>query len=255
MQEFLDTGTKIAHEAGVIMREYFGLGLQHTFKLDHSPLTVADEKIHQLVVLSLEAAYPDHSLLGEEGRNIKDSPYVWVFDPIDGTAAFLRGVPTNVFSLALVKDGVPLVGVVYDPYSDLLYTAIKGEGAFMNGLPISTSAHTELAHSYVEIDGQRWLKGTEFFERCVASHVRFLSYSSTVYAHMMVATGQLQGAIFPPTDPWDCAAAKVIVEEAGGVTSDLHGNEQRYDESTKGFVSAGNVEYHTKLLELIESSV
>jgi fructose-1,6-bisphosphatase/inositol monophosphatase family enzyme len=109
--------------------------------------------------------------------------------------------------------------------------------------------------SYIETDGHRGFKNLEFFTRAFEEGVRFLSYSSTVYAHMLVATGQLQGVVFPIGNPWDCAAAKVIVEEAGGTVSDLHGNDQRYDQETKGFVSAGNAAYHAKLLTLIEPSI
>ncbi|MDB5265872.1 MAG: Myo-inositol(Or 4)-monophosphatase [Parcubacteria group bacterium] len=261
MQEYLDIAKEIALEAGVIMTEYFGMDVEYTLKEDsqsasnQSPVTVADERIQQLVVARLEAAYPEHSLYGEEGKRMKESEFVWVFDPIDGTAAFVRGVPTNVFSLALVKKGTPVVGVVYDPHMKRLYHAVHGEGAFMNDLPIHTAARTELDGSYIETDGHKGFKNLNFFEQARQERVRLLSYSSTVYAHMMVAAGQLDGVVFPLSNPWDCAAAKVIVEEAGGVTSDLHGEPQRYDGDTKGFVSAATSEFHKKLLALIAPSV
>src|SRR6187402_3312603 len=106
MEEYLKIAKEIALEAGVTMTEYFTLGMVHTVKADNSPLTEADQRIQKLVVDRLTQAYPEHSLLGEEGEVQRDSKYVWVFDPIDGTAAFMRGIPTNVFSLALVEDGV-----------------------------------------------------------------------------------------------------------------------------------------------------
>ncbi len=255
MKGYMSIAKEIALEAGVIMTEHFGIGLEHTLKEDNSPLTIADKSIQELVTSRLEAAYPAHSLYGEEGKKIRESEFVWVFDPIDGTAPFLRGIPTNVFSLALVQNGVPMLGVVYDPYMKRLYHAIRGEGACMNDHPITTSYRTELPGSYIETDGHKGFKNLELFERARQENVRFLSYSSTVYAHMMVATGQLDGVVFPLPKAWDCAAAKVIVEEAGGITSDVHGNEQRYDVDTKGFVSACTPEFHTKLLALIAPSL
>jgi fructose-1,6-bisphosphatase/inositol monophosphatase family enzyme len=261
MREYMEIAKEIALEAGSVMTEHFGMGVQHTFKEDaHSvsnqyPVTEADQQIQQLVTSRLEAAYPAHSLYGEEGKKIKESEFVWVFDPIDGTAAFMRGIPTNVFSLALVHTGVPVLGVVYDPYLSRMYHAIRGEGAYLNDQPISTSSNTELAKSYIELDGHKGFKNMDLFERAREAGVRTLSYSSTVYANMLVATGQLEGVVFPLPNAWDCAAAKVIVEEAGGITSDVYGNEQRYDAETKGFVSAANPEFHQKLLGLIAASV
>lgn len=255
MQEYLALAKAVALEAGGIMLEGFGIGTPHSFKADHSPLTEADQRISKLVIDRIGAAYPDHSLYGEEGSRLSDSGCVWVFDPIDGTAPYLRGVPTNVFALALVKDGEPVVGVVYDPYMKRLYHAVKGEGAFLNDAPIRTSSNTELAHTYIESDGHRGFKNLDFFNRGRDAQMRFLSYSSTVYAHMMVAAGQLEGVVFPPTNPWDAAAAKVIVEEAGGATSDIHGSPQRYDRETHGFVSSCNAAYHERLIALIAPSV
>lgn len=255
MQEYLDIAKKIALKAGVIMTTHFSMGIEHTLKADNSPLTEADEKIQQLVTDTLEAAYPEHSLYGEEGSKMKDSGYVWVFDPIDGTAAYLRGIPTNVFALALVKDGEPVLGVVYDPYMKRMYHAIRGQGAFMNDVSLSAAKRTELSGSYIETDGHGAFKNLDFLERMRQENVRFLSYSSTLYAHMLVATGQLDGVVFPKKQPWDCAAAKVIIEEAGGATSDLRGNAQRYDTETHGFISAGTPEFHAKLVALVSESV
>src|SRR5581483_9309819 len=132
MQEYLETAKALAEEAGAIMLESFGFSIEHTLKADNSPLTTADTRIHKLVIDRLSTQYPEHSLYGEEGHITRDSStYTWVFDPIDGTAAFLRGIPTNVFSIALVVDGVPELGVVLDPYLKRLFHAVRGEGAFL----------------------------------------------------------------------------------------------------------------------------
>jgi fructose-1,6-bisphosphatase/inositol monophosphatase family enzyme len=255
MQEYLQIAQDMALEAGAIMLQHFGMGVEFELKDDHTPLTKADSEIQVMVTERLTAAYPQHSLYGEEGRVINDSEFVWVFDPIDGTAAFMRGIPTNVFAIALVLDGMPILGVVYDPYMKRLYHAVRGEGAFLNGLPLKVSDRTELAGSYIDVDGYKGFANASFVERAVQEHVRILSYSSTLYAHMLVASGQLEGVFFPLKNPWDCAAAKVIVEEAGGVTSDIQGAQQRYDTETNGFISACTPAYHKKLVEMIATSL
>ncbi|MBU2103891.1 inositol monophosphatase [Patescibacteria group bacterium] len=255
MQDYLEVATKIAYEAGAIMKEVFAQGVAHTIKSDHSPVTDADKRINELVIQRIGQAYPTDSVLGEEGREMQESSHTWVCDPIDGTAAFMRGIPVSVFSLALVVDGEPQIGVVYDPHLDRLYTASKGGGAFMNGTPILTAENTELAHSYIETDGHSGFKNLSFFERALAADVRLLSFSSTIYAHMLVATGQIQGVVFPRTSPWDAASAKIIVEEAGGTTSDVHGKNQRYDRDISGLVSSCSEAFHKNLLALIAPSV
>lgn len=237
------------------MLEYFDVGIQHSTKLDNTPLTEVDEKINRFVLKELEKDFPNHSLLGEEGSKMKNSKFVWVFDPIDGTIPFLRGVPISVFSIALVEDGEPIMGVVYDPYSKRLYHAIKGQGAFMNDIQIYTSKHTDLENSYIEYDGHSGFKNLHFLETLKTKNARFFSYGCIIYAHMMVATGQLEAAVFPLPKSWDSASAKVIVEEAGGVTSDLYGNQQRYDQDVKGFISAGNKKFHEKFVQLVSSSI
>ncbi|HRH55747.1 MAG TPA: inositol monophosphatase [Candidatus Paceibacterota bacterium] len=252
MEEFLSAAKNIAYEAGARMREGFEQGQDHTFKEDRSPITETDSAVNALVLKRLTEAFPTHRLLGEEGGRDIESSYTWVFDPIDGTAPYLRGIPTNVFSLALVKDGEPILGVVYDPHMDRLYHATQGNGAFVNETPLKTSTRTTLAYAYIAIEGYRGFKSLDFLEALRAQNTHFLTYSSVVYAHMLVASGQLEGVLFPLHNPWDAAAAKIIVEEAGGITSSGNGSSQRYDENLAGFVSAANEGVHAELIELMK---
>jgi len=256
MSEPLSFAKSLALEAGAIMLKHFSPGLEHTVKEDRTPLTRADTEINDLVLARIEAAFPEHSVLGEEGSRIKESEYLWVVDPIDGTSPYMRGVPTNVFSLALVQDGKPILGVVYDPYMKRMYHAVQGTGAYMNDTRIHTSAHESLDESSIAIDGFRGFSNLEFLETLRNSNSRFLSFGSTIYAHMLVASGQLEGVIFPLVRPsWDCASAKIIVEEAGGRTSDLVGKSQRYDRPVNGFISAGSATFHEALLTAIAPSI
>ena len=253
MEDTLHLAKAVAIEAGDIMLDSFGLDTVHTLKADHSPLTAADTKVNALVIERIRTEFPEHSFLGEEGTQASESEYVWVFDPIDGTVPYMRGIPTNVFSLALVKDGIPILGVVYDPYMKRLYHAVKDGGAFMNDKPIHTSTRTDLSHTYIETDHHKGFTDLSILTRLMANDVRFLSYSSTVYGSALVASGQTEGVIFPGRKPWDAAAAKILIEEAGGTTSDITGNGQRYDRDLNGFIAGCTKEYHAKLLALISA--
>lgn len=255
MNDFLATAKAVAKEAGSIMLESFGLDTVHTLKEDHSPITEADRRINAMVIERLEAQFPEHSLLGEEGEKLHGNPLVWVFDPIDGTAPYLRGIPTNVFSLALVENGEPILGVVYDPYMKRLYHAIKGRGAYLNDVLMHTSARVDLARTYTVLATARGYTDLAYLEHMREQEIRFFKYGSAVYGHMLVASGQVEGTILSGGKPWDAAAAKIIIEEAGGITSDIHGNVQRYDGKIAGFVAAGTPEYHRQLLALIAPSL
>ncbi|MEK7510924.1 MAG: inositol monophosphatase [Patescibacteria group bacterium] len=255
MPHYLDIAKAVALEAGGLMTNAFGIGVPHAYKDDYTPVSEVDTQVNALVITRLSEAFPEHCLLGEEGSCTKESEYTWVFDPIDGTAPYVRGIPTNVFSLGLVKNGVPVLGVVYDPYMDRLYHAVQGESAFLNGERIHTSAHTELSRTYIETDNHRGFKDMTLFQRLLDADVRFLSYSSTVYSTMLVAAGQIEGVVYPGTKPWDAAAAKVIIEEAGGVVTDKEGNEQRYDGPINGFIAACTRDYHDKLRAVVGPSL
>ncbi|MDR1032910.1 MAG: inositol monophosphatase, partial [Candidatus Nomurabacteria bacterium] len=131
MNDYLEFARRLAYAAGGVMLKYFRLGggISH-YKEDNTIVTKADTEINQMVIDRVRATYPGHGVYGEEDSFGRDKNELWVCDPIDGTNMFARGVPVAVFSLAFVVDGEPVMGVVYDPFTDRLYTAVKGEGAF-----------------------------------------------------------------------------------------------------------------------------
>lgn len=153
----LEFATQLAHQAGNIMLKYFQIGVPKEDKKDGSPVTIADRLVNELVIEQVQKVYPRDGVLAEEASDMKnDAEYLWVCDPIDGTIAYMFGVPVSKFSLALVKDGKPVVGVIYDPYMKRLYHAVKGEGAFLNKSPIRVNkAATLLAGKYVSISTQK----------------------------------------------------------------------------------------------------
>src|SRR3990167_5987378 len=149
-QSYLEFAKKLALQAGKIMLEHFQIGITTEMKGDNTPVTIADKAINSLVIKEISEAYPKHSVIGEEeSSKKKGAEYVWVCDPIDGTLPYSLGMPINVFSLALVHDGQPIVAVVHDPYMKRLYWAEKGEGAFLNGKPIKVSQTSNLKEAVV----------------------------------------------------------------------------------------------------------
>ncbi len=239
MNKYLDFAKEIAYEAGKIMKKYFVEDNGANYKYDQTIVTKADTEINSLLIKRVKEEFPAHSVDGEEEQFGK-SEYVWVCDPVDGTAMYARHIPVAVFSLALVIDGVSTVGVVYDVFTDNLYSAIKGEGAYRNEIKISVNN--------IELDDMRSVSNLDMWPEAeynlydsikeLGKKTYFVGLGSVIRACMCVANGDFNLAIFPGTKHKNCdiAAAKVIVEEAGGKVTDLFGNDQRYDESINGAV-------------------
>ena len=146
LQEYLEFAKDIAKYAGEVMLKYFKQNNGASYKGDKTIVTLADTEINTYLIQQVKEKYPTHSVDGEEEQFGK-SDYVWVCDPVDGTAMYARHIPVAVFSLALVVKGEAKLGVVFDPFTNSLYTAIKGEGAYKNGETI-----TEIGIQYLETE-------------------------------------------------------------------------------------------------------
>lgn len=254
MKEYLDFAIEIANEAKEIMNKYFNQDDISSYKNDKTIVTIADKEINDYLIKRVKETYPEHSVDGEEDK-FGMSKMVWVCDPIDGTAMYARHIPVSVFSLALAIDGEPVVGVVYDPNMDYLYTAVKGEGAKLNGKEIHVSD--------IVLDDMRSVSNFDMWPKAeynlfdifkeLGKKTYFVGLGSVIHAAMCVASGEFNLAIFPGTKHKnvDIAAAKVIVSEAGGKVTDLFGNEQRYDEDINGAIISNGI-VHQEAVDTIK---
>jgi len=253
---YRDIACALAKQAGDIMLQNMKLGMSKDWKADNTPLTVSDTQINELVVATISKAFPSHAILGEEGsHNLSDDArFTWVLDPIDGTIPFSHGVPIFAFSLALTENGVPILGVIYDPVMDRLVVAEKGKGTTLNGTPVHVSSAKSVNQTLIEVQSWRGyernlnsLKNTLIEQGAQATTI-----CSVVYAGMLVAIGEYGGVIFGGTKPWDAAAVAIVIAEAGGVATDLDGKQQRYHRPMNGLV-ASNGHLQPALLELVRS--
>ena len=189
------------------------------------------------ILYLLQKAYPDHAVLCEESglTGTEENEYCWVVDPIDGTTNFLRGIPHFAVSLALLKNNVPVVGTVYDPCKNELFTAMRGSGATLNQRRIRVSERqsfngallgTGIPYS-ADRDIDRSLRILKAMIRDTAG-IRRAGAASLDLAY--VAAGRLDGFWEFQLKPWDIAAGILLVQESGGMVSDTSG-EQNYMES------------------------
>lgn len=253
---YLDFAKEIAMEAGKIMKKYFYQDNGSSYKGDRTIVTLADKEINSYLIRRVKEKYPDHCVLGEEESFEKESNYVWVCDPVDGTAMYARHIPIAVFSLALVIDGVSVVGVVYDVFTDNMYTAIKGEGAYRNGAKITVNDFAlDDVRSVSHFDVWQTVPYPDVWKvyEELGKKTYFISLGTIIRASMCVATGDFVLAIFPATvgKNFDIAAVKVIVEEAGGVVTNFWGEDQRYDKEIDGAVVSNGV-VHDEVLAVIK---
>lgn len=257
LQKFLNIAEATAREAGGLARQHFKLGMTRKWKEDNTPVTVTDQEVNALIIARLKAAFPTHAVMAEEGSDMSgDRAYTWVCDPIDGTIPFSHGIPTFVNSIALTKDGVPIVAAVYDPMLDRMFTAAKGGGAWLNGNPLHVSSlglirATTAAMHVCPPTCQLTL--LDVFLNVKGQGVKVIDPGSGIYAAMLVAAGELTAALFHTIYSHDAASVKLIVEEAGGKVTDLAGEEQRYDGPINGFIASNGV-CHDDFLNLIQAS-
>ncbi len=243
---------EFAYKAGRIMKKYYRIDQHVETKADNTPITTADIEVNDAIIEAVQAKFPKYGLLGEEASWEADRNRLWVCDPIDGTPAFIFHIPTSMFSLALVIDGMPVVAVTYNPFTGDVYEATVGRGARLNGETIHVSNRKwgpglRLAGSSSgTIDGVAALQET----RVRQGGVKVIQSYGAVFKGCLVAEGSLDGRIFLHSGAHDIAAIKLIIEEAGGKVTDLEGKEQRYDRQINGAVMS-NGHIHEELLKLL----
>jgi len=251
---YLKFAKDIAYKAGEIMLKYFQNDNGSSYKSDNTIVTLADIQINKYLIKQVRKNFPTHSILGEE-ESAGKSDHVWVCDPIDGTAMYARQIPTSVFSLALVIKGTPIIGVIYDPFTNSMYTAIKGQGAYKNDIKINVNKlklNDKQSISHYDMWPNAEYKLYDVIKE-LNNKTYIVSIGSIARACTCIATGDFTLAIFPGAKHKNCdiAAAKIIVEEAGGKVTDLFGNNQRYDTDINGAIISNGI-VHEEVISIIK---
>jgi len=227
------------------------------FKGSINLVTNVDHEVESILIRSLRKEFPQIGFLSEEIGEIKTaSDLRWIIDPIDGTTNFAHGFPFYAISVALEKDKKPVLGIVYDPEHKELFYAEKGRGASLNGNTIKVSAQKDLKKSLL-MTGFSYKLGKSMEENLI--HFRhFLTASQAVRRAgsasldlCYVACGRLDGFWELDLNPWDTAAAWLIVKEAGGEVTDFYGN--KYSHYLKKIL-ASNGKIHSQMSKILRKS-
>src|SRR5437588_818302 len=227
---FVPAMAQIAREAGALLMEYFRqqVKVKVEYKGEADLVTVADRNSEMLIRERIKKQWPSHDVLGEEqGLIDTGSEYRWYVDPLDGTTNFAHGFPVFNVTLALERAGELVTGVIFDPIRNELFTTEKGAGAYLNGERIHvSSAHcvleSLLATGFPSRKRHENLNVHFYYQLAMLSHgVRRAGSAALDLA--FVACGRLDAFWEFGLSPWDMAAGVLLVNEAGGATSDMMG--------------------------------
>lgn len=232
-------------------------GHRITIKEDLSPVTDLDLAINEMVLRRVAEQYPDHEVRGEEAsNNAGESDYVWVCDPIDGTMPFTFGLRYSCFMIALTYKGDPVVAVIDDLFQARRYTAALDKGAFCDGVPVRVNATSDISMAVLagSSKSSKVVNSPKLRHAIEAASYRTLTLQCIAQEFVLTACGHLSGGVFVGDSAHDVAAGKLLVSEAGGMVTDLFGDQQRYDVPVRGVVFS-NGHLHQELLELVKGSL
>jgi len=257
----LNVMVKAAQRAARSLKRDFGEveKLQVSLKGPGNFVSAADHRAEEILREELSKARPGYGFLGEEGGRHEgsDKSHTWIVDPLDGTTNFLHGIPQFAISIGLERDATIVAGVIYNPVTDELYTAERGNGAFMNDRRMRVAARRRLADAVVGCglphrgrgDLADFRKELAFVQDQVAGLRRF---GAAALDLAWVASGRFDAFWERDLSPWDMAAGLLMVREAGGYVSDLDGGDAMLD---KGAIIAANEIVHRDLLRALREAV
>ena len=224
----LNSGKRIIRQAGEKAKEYFENyeTLEVEVKTSRQDLvSEADREVERLIRAEIANAFPLDGLVGEEhGQSEAESDYTWVIDPIDGTSSFLHGLRSWCVVIAVLKEGRPVIGIIYDPMTGQLYHAAEGAGAFRDDRPISVDFETPLSGGFFVVGASRPEQSRhvgQVIEGLLSAGGIHMRNGSAALSLAHVAAGHYLGFYEPQLSSWDCLAGLLLVTEAGGVADDF----------------------------------
>jgi len=256
LQIFLDVATEAALAAGAVLQQYWGKAAIAEKGRPGDLVTEADNAAETEILQILQRHFPDHGILTEETGRLgsMDSPYLWAIDPLDGTTNYAHQYPMSTVSVGLLIDGIPQVGVIFDPFRPELFRAARGMGATCNRRPIRVSATAQLEKSLL-VTGFAYDRhettDNNYAEFCYLTHrtqgVRRSGSAAMDLAY--VACGRFDGFWERGLSPWDMVAGIAIVEAAGGQVTAYDGSPM---DIAAGRILATNGRIHPPLSQALQ---
>ncbi len=251
-QRFIDLAGKLADAAGAVVRRYFRTNMRVIGKQDASPVTIADRKAEKAMRAMIARAFPGHGIMGEEYGNERiDAEYVWVLDPVDGTKAFISGIPLFGTLVALTRRGKPILGVIDQPIMRERWVGAVGRKTVFCGRIAKTRACAKLADATLIATSPHMFKPDEFrtFER-LRKKVKLPRYGGDCYGYGLVASGHVDIVVEAGLKPYDYLAQAPILAGAGGIITDWDGKPLTL-KSGRRVCACGDRKLHKRVLRLL----
>lgn len=246
-----------AKGAGRILMDHFYKSKNFSYKSKSNLVTEVDLLAEAYIIESLQKNFPDHGLICEESGYTKtQSEYVWVIDPIDGTINYFHNTAPFRIAICLTYQTKPILTAVYNPLKSDLYFSQKGKGAFMNETPIKICSNEDLQSTivltHISIREQSRIKTLQVLEKIFAKGMHMRSFGSSIASLTYVARGTFEIFFHLRTHPWDILPGSLLVEEAGGIATDMEGRSLTINSDS---VLATNGKNHEQLLSLFHDAL
>lgn len=252
-EAWIDLAHRLADLARPIAKQYFRTRLDVISKADDSPVTIADRMIEAAMRAEIERIFPDHGILGEEHGSARlDAQAVWVLDPIDGTRAFISGMPVFGTLIACCVEGVPVLGIIDQPIQAERWFGAVGHATTLNGTPVCVSTTQDLAGAKAYTTIPPFMD--ESAEPQAIERLRqasgMMRYSGDCYQFGLVAGGYADLAVEAGVQAYDYCALVPVIQGAGGVMSDWEGAPLTLSSDSKILASATPV-LHAEALKVL----
>ena len=254
MRKYLDTAIKAAQCAGTFIEQSRGELGNVDYKGRADMVTDVDRASEDILIDQIRSAFPSHAILAEESNSKENTAeFRWIIDPLDGTTNYVHKYQHYAVSIALQQHGETIVGLVYNPHSDEMFTAIKGEGARLTQNRMHVSSSDVLSRSLLSTGipyemSDRWHKSMDLFKMFYSRTHGVRRDGSAALDLCYVAAGRFDGFWELDLHPWDVAAGMLIVEESGGKVSRFNGSESSiFDDE----ILASNGKIHEQMQDVI----
>ena len=251
-EEFIPFAEQLANISGEIIRRYFRQQIALKEKADFSPVTIADEEAEKNMRALIHNTFPGHGILGEEfGAHNDNAEYVWVLDPIDGTQSFMIGRPIFGTLIGLVKNGVPILGIIDQPILGERWIGVQGFATNFNYEPIRARACDSLNKATLCTTSPYLFneKDRICFER-VLKAAQYASFGGDCYSYGLLANGLVDAVIETGLKIHDFCALVPVIKGSGGIVTDWQGKEIT-TQSDGRLIVAGDARVHAQILKLV----
>nr|VFJ66266.1 MAG: myo-inositol-1(or 4)-monophosphatase/inositol-phosphate phosphatase / L-galactose 1-phosphate phosphatase / histidinol-phosphatase [Candidatus Kentron sp. FW] len=251
MEAFITLANQLADAAREIILPHYRQPMTVEDKPDRTPVTVVDRAVEAALRRLIGRAFPDHGIIGEEsGAERPDAEYVWIIDPIDGTKAFLCGIPVFGTLIALTHRGTPILGVIDQPVSRERWLGVRGRPTTLNGARVETRACAEPARATLCATAPEMFTGSAAtdFQRLTEA-VKMTRYGTDCYGYGLLACGFVDLVVEADLSPYDYFAHVPIVEGAGGRMTDWQGRALTLRHTVSRVIACGDRGLHQAVVE------